>query len=371
MKFEVVVVGGGPAGALAARAAAKARAKTLLLERSPKRIPCCAGLVSPRTADRLGIPSHVVLREIRAVRVFSPQGRVVELRADEVKGLVLDRPRLDWWLREKAQESGVEIWTAEARGLEGGKLCTTKGLVDFEALVGADGVYSVVAREAGLPRPREVLVAVQAEVRAELKDTVEVHFGVAPDFFAWAVPGKEGIVKVGLATSFGRQAMPKLWDFLAKRFRGQEILGVRAGLIPVGPPERVASDRVVLTGNAAGQVKPLTGGGLAFLSRCAPLAGKAAAFGGNALQEYEEAWRKAVGEELAFQERARWLFLRLPSEALEELVQILANPKLAEVFSDFGDIDNFSALSAKILRRPGLWTTILPLARWLSQWEAP
>ncbi len=322
MKFEVVVVGGGPAGALAARAATKARAKTLLLERSLKRIPCCAGLVSPKTADRLGVPSHLVLREIRAARVFSPQGRMVELRADEAKGLVLDRPGLDRWLREKAQESGVEIWHAEAQGLEGGKLFTAKGLVDFEALVGADGVYSVVARDAGLPRPREILVAVQAEVRAELGDTVEVHFGVVPDFFAWAVPGKEGIVKVGLATRFGREALPKLRDFLAKRFPGREILGVRAGLIPLGPPERVSGDRVVLTGNAAGQAKPLTGGGLAFLSLCAPMAGEAAALGKSALREYEGKWRKAVGEELVLQERARRLFLRLPPEALEEVVQI-------------------------------------------------
>lgn len=367
MKFEVVVVGGGPAGALAAEQAAKARAKTLLLERSPKRIPCCSGLVSPKTADLLGVPSPLVLREIRALRIFSPQGRVAELRADGVKGLVLDRPGLDKWLREKAQENGVEIRSAKALGLEDGRLLTTEGLVDFEVLVGADGVYSVVARDAGLPRPREILVGIQAEVRAELGDTVEVHFGVVPDFFAWAVPEKEGVVKVGLATGSGREALPKLRDFLARRFGGHEVLAVRAGLIPIGPPDRLSGDRVVLVGNAAGQVKPLTGGGLAFMSRCAPLAGEAAALGKKALSQYEEQWRKAVGEELAFQERARRLFLRLPNEALEEVVQTLAHPKLAGFLADSGEIDDFSGLSAKILKRPNLWPLFLPLVHWFSQ----
>ena len=113
----------------------------------------------------------------------------------------------------------------------------------------------------------------------ELRDWVEVHFGVVPDFFAWAVPEKEGIAKVGLATAFGRQALPRLRYFLGKKFQGCEVISVRSGLIPIGPPQETSRARVILTGNAAAQVKPLTGGGLAFLSQCAPLAGRAAAFG--------------------------------------------------------------------------------------------
>ena len=367
MKFEVVVVGGGPAGALAACAASEAGAKTLLLERAPNRTPCCAGLVGPRTAARLGVPPQLVLREIRGVRVFSPEGRVVELHSSEPKGLVVDRPELDKWLREKAQEKGAELWITEARGLTEEALFTTKGPVEFEVVIGADGAYSTVARAAGLSRSREILVALQAEVRVELRDWVEVHFGVVPDFFAWAVPEKEDIAKVGLATAFGRQALPSLRYFLGKKFHGCEVISVRSGLIPIGPPEETSRARVILTGNAAAQVKPLTGGGLAFLSQCAPLAGRAAALGKSAIQDYEREWRKLIGKELAFQIRARQIFLRLPPKALEELVQTLGNPKVAEFLTDFGDIDDFCSLPSRILTRPDLWALLLPLAHWFSR----
>jgi len=366
MKFEVVVVGGGPAGALAGCAAAAAGAKTLVLERAPNRIRCCAGLVSPQTASRLKIPPQLVLREIRAVRVFSPEGRVAELRSDKPKGLVLDRPELDKWLRENAQEKGAEFWVAEARGLTDKAVSTTKGPVEFEVVIGADGAYSTMARAAGLPRPREILIASQAEVRVELKDRVEVYFGVMPDFFAWAVPEKEGIAKVGLATAFGRQALPRLRDFLGKKFQGCEVISVRSGLIPIGPPDKTSRVSVILTGNAAAQVKPLTGGGLAFLSQCAPLAGRAAALGQTAIQDYEEQWRKLIAKELRFQAKARQIFLRLPPKALEELVQTLGNPKLAEFLVTFGDIDNFCSLSSRIPTRPDLWPLLLPVAHWFS-----
>jgi flavin-dependent dehydrogenase len=112
--------------------------------------------------------------------------------------------------------------------------------VEFEMVVGADGAYSTVARAAGLSRSREILVALQAEVRVELRDWVEVHFGVVPDFFAWAVPEKEGIAKVGLATAFGRQALPRLRYFLGKKFHGCEVISVRSGLIPIGPPQETS-----------------------------------------------------------------------------------------------------------------------------------
>ncbi|MBC7221466.1 geranylgeranyl reductase family protein [Candidatus Bipolaricaulota bacterium] len=368
MKFEVVVVGGGPAGALAARSAAEEGAKTLLLERAPKRRPCCAGLVSPATAERLGIPGHLILREIRAVRVFSPQGQMVELRAKEVKGLVLDRAGLDCWLREKAEEKGVEFWPLAATGLDREKVFTPKGTVSFEVVVGADGAYSTVARAFGLPRPREILVAIQAEIRAELGDCVEVHLGVVPDFFAWAVPEKEGVAKVGLATALGREAFPLLRDFLEPK---SEILSIQTGLIPLGMPTKIAGDRCLLVGNAAGQVKPLTGGGLAFLSLCAPLAGRVAARGPQALSEYERDCRRMIGEEVSFQERARSIFLRLKPEALEEMVQTLSHPKLANFLAECADIDQFSSLPPKILARPQLWPLLLPLTHWLSEWGLP
>ncbi|MBC7318058.1 geranylgeranyl reductase family protein [Candidatus Bipolaricaulota bacterium] len=366
MKWEVVVVGGGPAGALAAAASAEARARTLILERAPTRIPCCAGLVSPATAQRLQIPSSLILREIRGVRVYSPTGKVAELRAEEPKGLVLDRLALNQWLLKKAQEKGAAFWPISAREFAEDFVLTEKGKVEFEVLVGADGAQSGVARAFGLPRPREMLVAVQADIRVELEDWVEIHLGIVPDFFAWAVPEKEGVAKVGLATCSGRAAFDRLRDFLGQRFPGAEVLRIQAGLIPIGPPTATVQRRVILVGNAAAQVKPLTGGGLAFISLCAPIAGKIVAMGPAAIPQYERTWREILERELAFQEGARKLFLSLEPKDLEETVKVLRHKKVAEILQKIEDIDRLAELPKKVLRSPDLWPILWPFFRLFS-----
>lgn len=371
MRYEVVVVGGGPAGALAAAAAAQAGAKTLLLERAPKRIPCCAGLVSWNTAQRLRVPPSLVLREIRGVRVVSPQGKAVELRAAEAKAVVLDRRGLDSWLRTQAQEAGAEVWLKAARGLRGEEVLTTRDRGQFEVLVGADGTRSGVAKWAGLPWPRKILVALQAEVQEELGDVVEVHLGIVPDFFAWAVPAEEGVTRVGLATAPGNSPFPKLRDFLPKRFPKGKILSFRAGLIPLDTPSEIVRGRVLLVGNAAGQVKPLTGGGLAFLSLCAPLAGKLAAQGPEALRHYPQKCWELIGKEMEFEEHARESFLRLSPQALEEIVRTFEHPKLQAFLAEVGDIDHFAGLGQKLLRSPKIWPLLIPLARWLPREGSP
>ena len=363
---EVVVVGAGPAGALAAWASAKRGAKTILLERAPNVRAACAGLVSPETAEALSVPQNLILREIFAVRIFSPKGKIYEIRAEKPKGLVLDRTGLNRWLRSRAEDAGVEILSTEALAILGKTVVTKKEKAEFGVLVGADGARSLVAKALGLPLPNEILVGLQAEIRAELGDTVEIHFGIVPDFFAWAVPAEEGVCRVGLATNFGRKAIFFLRDFLATRFPHAEVLRVRAGLIPIGPPAQTAEKWTILVGNAAGQVKPLTGGGLAFIARCAPLAGEMVAQGEKALAEYEKTWRKLIGEELDFGLRGRQLFLKLSPADLEQILEVLAQSEITRFLVQEGDIDHLSLLPRKLLRRPDLWPLLGAFTRWLT-----
>lgn len=366
LRFDLVVVGAGPGGSLAALAAAKKGAKVLLVERAPLRQARCAGLVSLATKARLSPPERLVLRRILRARVFSPGGPVLELHAEEPKAVVLDRTGLDRWLRAKAQEHGVCLWHASVQAVEPGLLHCTNESVAFEVLIGADGARSLVRKSLGFPAPMEELVGIQAVVDGELDDEVHVFLGPVPDFFGWAVPAEEGLVRVGLATAQARTAPGRLHTLLQAHFPRAKVRCVQTGLIPLGPPARTVRERALLVGNAAAQVKPLTGGGLAFLSLCAPLAGKIAACGPEKLSCYERAWREKVGKEISFQLQARRAFLRLGPMKIAEALKAMP-PELAEFLGKEGDIDSFSLLPSKLRRRPDLWLALLGLLRWLAQ----
>ncbi|GAB4309494.1 MAG: NAD(P)/FAD-dependent oxidoreductase [Candidatus Bipolaricaulota bacterium] len=368
----MVVVGGGPAGAVAARAAARAGARVLVVERSPHRPPRCTGLVGPTTLDLLALPPRLVLRDLRAVRVVAPGGAVVEFRAPDVRGYVLDRRELDRWLLERAAETGAEVWSpATAVGLSGRRLHTTRGPVGFEVLIGADGAMSAVRRWEGLPPPAEILVGVQATCSAPSLDcgTVELFLGqaIAPGGFAWVVPTGDGEARVGLLTSARREAKTLLSGFLASRFPDSEERGCESGLVPIGPAPRTVKAGTLLVGDAAGQVKPLSGGGLLFGALAARIAGEVAAGGADALPAYEARWRAELGGEIAFGLQGRRAFL-LADRELDRIVLALDRPAIHRLVAAAGDIDRPSRLVRALLSHPSAWGALFPVVRAVGGW---
>ncbi len=367
-----MIVVGAAAGAVAARSAVLAGARVLLIERSPNRPPRCTGLVGPRSLDLLGPPARLVLREIRAVRVVAPTGGTVEFRAPRPKGYVLDRSGLDRWLLEQAADAGAVVRSPVAAvGVAGRVLRTTAGPVSFEVLIAADGAASTVRRWTQLPPPEEILVGVQARVEVPVaEDEVEVHPGnaVAPGGFAWVVPAEEGTARVGLIASSGRSAMDLLSKFLIRRFPGRRVLARESGLVPIGPSAHTVGDGVLLVGDAAGQVKPLSGGGILFGTIAARIAGEVAAQGAGALPEYEARWRAEIGDEIAFGLRARKAFLALTDQDLDRIVPALDRPPIHRLVSAAGDIDRPSHLARAVLTRPDVWAAVVPAVRAVGGW---
>ncbi|MFO8033694.1 MAG: geranylgeranyl reductase family protein [Candidatus Bipolaricaulota bacterium] len=370
-RADVVVVGGGPSGALTAAMAA-VDAHTVLIERAPNRPARCAGLIGPQGREALAVPQEYVLAEIRKVRVRGPDGTLLELVSSGPKGFVVDRARLDRLLVERAREAGADVRLGvEAKGWQRGKLLTTSGSLEAPVLVGADGLCSGVARWAGLPQAPQVLVGLQVTLAADgPADSVEVLLGgeLSSGCFGWSVPAGPGRTRVGLATVQGREAAGILGRVLSKHFPGAQVLERTAGLIPVGTPEVTVGDGVLLVGDAAGQVKPLSGGGLYYGALCARLAGKIAAQGPEHLWEYERCWREELGEEIDFALAARRLLEELSEEEVAGLLRTLRGSNIAAFLAQEGDIDRPASLLREMMRRPSLWGEGLALLGVLGGW---
>jgi len=382
--YDVGVVGGGPIGAVAARAAAAVGARVLLVEAGdgsgePAR---CAGLVSPRAWEALGAPSDCVLREIRGGTLLAPGGPTLHLRASQTKALVIDRARLNRDLLARAGGAGVEIRThTRAVSARAGSLAVEthrREELPVKIVIGADGPRSDVAGFFGLPRPGRLLEASQAVLDSDAvaADEVEILFGeaVAPGFFAWAIPAEPGRLRVGLATTPGHDPRALLDRLLVERYPGAVIARI-GGLIPIEPVARTVTDGALLVGDAAGQVKPTSGGGLYTGTLCGRIAGEIAGYAGLAgrsdagsLDPYEQRWRAAIGDELRFGAAAHEVLSGFCDEEIDRAFAGLNDPQILRVIEQVGDIDYPSRLVRAFVGKQQLWPRLFLLLQSLGGW---
>lgn len=382
--YDVVVVGAGPAGAVAARTAAEHGARVLLLEGRPEigRPVQCTGLLSVRGFRLSGAPEDVILRGIRGVFAYGPEGRRLVLEKPEVHAYVIDRDRFDVALVERAARAGVDVrLKSPAVGLERSPhvqqlLIRSDGhetTIRARVVIGADGPKSVIARAAGLPPPEKTIIGVQATIPYDppREDYVEVWLShaIAPNFFAWAVPAAPGTARVGLGTDDPKRAKALFDRWIAQQFPNCEILGFQSGSIPIGPAPKTVTEGVLLVGDAAGQAKPTSGGGIYTGISCARIAGEVAARAAlagdaseRALGEYERRWREAFEGELRLGLLAHRIFGRLRDDEIARILEAADDPRLLSLLSEHGDIDYPGRAVRRVLENPSLTARFLRAA---------
>ena len=380
-EYDVVVVGAGPIGSTAARYAAMHGARTLMLEDhsfigSPVG---CTGLLSTRAVSECDIePSDdFVFNSVRGAFVHPMNGPCLPIDGKKTKAYVVSRKIFDRRLAGMALEEDVELCLnsrvsaiEKADGKQ--KVSIVRNgqpeTIKAKVVIGADGVRSKLAKMAGLGNVTKVLSGIQAEVpyRSDDTDFVELFVGSqAPGFFAWAVPVDENISRIGMAidpahknATVAKQLLDNLLtnnSHIASKYGGGKLDLVIGG-IPLGPLEKTYSDGLLVVGDAAGQVKPTSGGGIYTGAVCAKIAGEIAAkavvegdSSANFLSEYDRRWRAKIGKELAMGMRIHRFVGGLKDSELDELIGSMNNPAILDTITRYGDMDHPSILIKKML----------------------
>ena len=391
MGFDVAVVGAGPAGSTTALELSRKGIRVLLLEEHAQvGVPVhCAGLVTPRALEAAGGTPALVLNEIKGVRIHSPTGKVLTLGGDKVRALVIDRSGLDQALAQKAQERGTTLsLKTRVLGLErvDGHVRLHlqrdghRSHLDTHLVIGADGSRSVIAgRDQAHGRPNAV-TAIGAEVETGRLDEefAHVYLGrdVAPNWFGWLVPVDSRHARIGVGTTEPAHDLRRLFEtFLSTRrpLRGARILHRYSGSIPLMPLRRFYSDNVMLVGDAAGQVKPTSGGGIytgvTAARLCATTAKEALSRGDftrRTLSRYQHDWNALLGSEMALERYVRRLFVSLKRRETEALMDAFQRPECQELIYRYGDIDLQGGLFSQLLNLGLVASTLrhLPLTLW-------
>lgn len=286
--YDVIVVGAGPAGATCARICAREGLKTLLLDKDafPRQKPC-AGAVSVQALSLLDfpLPDDVIEKECFGVQIRYGNRSIVVRKKERIAVLV-SRDRFDRFLADKAVSDGVRFLAGEkaidaTETRDAVSLSTDKARYETRFLIGADGIHSRVARPVRPPfRKDEMVLASVCNSRADdavidkrLQNIIAVDFGLAPMGYGWLFPHR-GYFSMGIAGLASEFSEPRKTLSEYGRSLHVKLEAVRGHFIPLGGiKRRIASNRILLVGDAAGFADPFHGEGIAH----AIISGKLAA----------------------------------------------------------------------------------------------
>ncbi len=279
---EVVIIGAGPAGSAAAREAALAGLRPLLVEKdsTPGATNACGGFAAEVYRRKLALPDEVAERQIRHTRLWI-DGRLREYGGRRAHYISFRRAPFDSFLAQRAVDAGAELMTSTRASVLDAEREVEAGVVLF-----ADGPSTLAADALGIghvpgPRTRH---AIFVELEGDWGDgsTCELVLNTRyTKSYFWLFP-KRGCVWAGVGGSLtggGPPLRPRLEEFIEGRedLRGRRILRQGGGLVPSDVARDFVADGAMVLGDAAGLVNPMTGGGIAFALASGEIAGRVAA----------------------------------------------------------------------------------------------
>lgn len=352
-EYDVIVVGAGPAGSVAARTAAEHGMDVLLIEKRQEigdPVRCAEGVVKEKLEEFLEPDPRWICADISGARLYAPDGTKLELSEKRPIGYILERKIFDRTLATSAAKAGADVRVnTQATSLinKNGLVCGIKGKHrgdDFEArakvVVGADGIESRVGKWAGIDttlKLKDVGSCVQFLVTDIDIDTTYCEFYPgsvhAPGGYAWVFPKGTHEANVGLgilgSRISGKPPIKYLSEFVVRRFPGGKIIEVVAGAVPAsGMLPWLSTGGFVLAGDAGRLCDPLTGGGIINGMASGRIAGnviaqviKSGDVSASALQRYDHEIYRAIGKTIESNYRVKERVVNLSDESINKLVR--------------------------------------------------
>ena len=357
-KYDIVIAGGSISGLLTAREVAKKGHSVLVLEEgfeigTPDH---CGGLVSKTALNDLEInPSEKIYDcAINDASIFSPSGKMLEINSKNQQIISVDRRQLDKQAAYQAQKYGAKIIVNSSykeKTEEG--VSTSIGDIDCKILVDCRGVGALVN-----DNRNGILLSAQYEVYADwiVNGHVEVYFDQIkyPGFFAWIIPSGNGIGKVGVAGK-DINTSKTIEEFLKDKGKYSTIRKIFSPIWINGPIKNFVSKDVVTVGDAAGQSKPTTAGGIYSCGMGGIMAGKAIAKyletnDDFQLMQYQESWYSKFGKEFEKQQLARKVLQKIDNKTVDKIFDMIT----PEILSEISSKDDFDFHTASIIKLLGV-----------------
>ena len=357
-KYDIVIAGGSISGLLTAREVAKKGHSVLVLEEgfeigTPDH---CGGLVSKTALNDLEInPSEKIYDcAINDASIFSPSGKMLEINSKNQQIISVDRRQLDKQAAYQAQKYGAKIIVNSSykeKTKEGVR--TSIGDIDCKILVDCRGVGALVN-----DNRNGILLSAQYEVYADwiVNGHVEVYFDQIkyPGFFAWIIPSGNGIGKVGVSGK-DINTSKTIEEFLKDKGKYSTIRKIFSPIWINGPIKNFVSKDVVTVGDAAGQSKPTTAGGIYSCGMGGIMAGKAIAKyletnDDFQLMQYQESWYSKFGKEFEKQQLARKILQKIDNKTVDKIFDMIT----PEILSEISSKDDFDFHTASIIKLLGV-----------------
>jgi digeranylgeranylglycerophospholipid reductase len=373
--IDVAIIGGGPGGLSAGRRLAADGWSVSVIEEHPQiGAPVhCTGVLAADVIASLDLPPETVLNPLATVRFVAPAGHSFDYTTASTEAVVIDRQAFDAALANRAVAAGATL----LRGTRVTSVDPTPHSVAIRmadgseivarAVILACGANYTFQRRLGLGMPSTFLQSAQCELPADRLGEVEIHFGseIAPKGFAWAVPvvrpsgtfARIGVMAEGDAGMFFSRMLERVRERWAVSV--PDALSPRRRMLPLASVKRTYADRVLAVGDAAGLVKPTTGGGIYYSVVSGEIAAEVLGsrlavneLSAASMKEYEQRWRSRFQSEFSAQLALRFVAQHMRDTDIDALFELATTDGILPIVRQTARFNKHRDFIIALLKHP-------------------